>query len=131
MLFSIFDVLRIFKALQISSDCNWTRTQNHLFRKRTLNHSGNYRVWIHSEMRTWHDKNIESANILLQILLKMGKKWRRFWVQHILWSSKILFVFESRLKFFFQMVIFAMLFRHCPTLWKSTFNSTLKYTTLL
>ena len=23
-------------------------------------HSGNYRVWIHSEMRTWHDKNIQS-----------------------------------------------------------------------
>ena len=22
-------------------------------------HSGNYRVWIHSEMCTWHDKNIE------------------------------------------------------------------------
>ena len=23
-------------------------------------HSGNYRVWIHSETCTWHDKNIES-----------------------------------------------------------------------
>ena len=23
-------------------------------------HSGNYRVWIHSEVRTWHDKNIQS-----------------------------------------------------------------------
>ena len=23
-------------------------------------HSGNYRVWIQSEMRTWHDKNIQS-----------------------------------------------------------------------
>ena len=23
-------------------------------------HSGNCRVWIHSEMRTWHDKNIQS-----------------------------------------------------------------------
>ena len=22
-------------------------------------HSGNYRVWIHSETRTWHDKNIQ------------------------------------------------------------------------
>ena len=52
------------------SDCNWTRTHNHLVRKRTLNHlakhslkiqisrlfrarspwhSGYYRVWIHSE----------------------------------------------------------------------------------
>ena len=25
-------------------------------------HSGSYRVWIHSETRTWHDKNIESFN---------------------------------------------------------------------
>ena len=23
-------------------------------------HLGNYRVWIHSKMRTWHDKNIQS-----------------------------------------------------------------------
>ena len=23
-------------------------------------HSGNYRVWIHSETRAWHDKNIQS-----------------------------------------------------------------------
>ena len=23
-------------------------------------HSGNYRVWIHSQTRTWHDKNIQS-----------------------------------------------------------------------
>ena len=85
--------------------CYWTRTQNHMVRKRTLNHlaklwpngwlfvyelsgsgfesscshlnfrfrayfeqrvplhSGNYRVWIHSEIRTWHDKNIQSVCI--------------------------------------------------------------------
>ena len=24
-------------------------------------HSGNYRVWIHSETCTWHDKNMQSA----------------------------------------------------------------------
>ena len=82
------------------SDCDWTRIQNHLVRKRILNHwpvwpngwafvyelsrsgfesscshlnfrfhacfeqgvpwhSDNYRVWVHSEMRTWHDKNIQ------------------------------------------------------------------------
>ena len=67
------------------SDCNWTRTHNHLVRKQTLNHLAklakwlscvvstylyivfdcmfllcHYRVWIHSERRTWHDKNIQS-----------------------------------------------------------------------
>ena len=40
-------------------NCNWTRTQNHLVLKRTLNHLAKYRVWIHSETRTWHDKNIQ------------------------------------------------------------------------
>ena len=29
------------------------------FEQRVLWHSGNYRVWIHSETRTWHDKNIQ------------------------------------------------------------------------
>ena len=80
--------------------CSWTRTNNHLVRKRTLSyldgwlfvyeisgcgfesscshsnfrfracieqgvpwHSGNYRVWIHSEMRKWHDKNIQSTKL--------------------------------------------------------------------
>ena len=78
---------------EVLSDCNWTRTNNHLVRKRTHDHlvfinkqfvkehfvnehfnfrfracfeqgvswhSGNYRVLIHFEMRTWHDKNIQS-----------------------------------------------------------------------
>ena len=44
------------KRKQISkSDCNWTRTQNHLVLKRTLNHLAKLvwiSVWIHSEMRT-------------------------------------------------------------------------------
>ena len=33
-------------------DCNWTRTQNHLIRERTLDHMASYTVWIHSERRT-------------------------------------------------------------------------------
>ena len=74
-----------------SISCNWTRTHNHLVRKWTLNHlaklakfesnwshlnfrfsacfgqgvpwhSGNYRVWIHSERHTWYDKNIQSID---------------------------------------------------------------------
>ena len=30
-------------------------------------HSGNYRVWIHSETRTWHDKNIQSNVLYRQV----------------------------------------------------------------
>ena len=28
-------------------------------------HSGNYRVWIHSGMHTWHDKNIQSMVFII------------------------------------------------------------------
>ena len=31
-------------------------------------HSDNYRVWIHSEMRTWHDKNIQFKFCLRLVL---------------------------------------------------------------
>ena len=30
-------------------------------------HSDNYRVWIHSETRTWHDKNIHSSRTLVSL----------------------------------------------------------------
>ena len=43
-----------------------------------------------------------SANIILQIPLKMGKHWRRRWVQHNPWSSKILFCFSIEAYFFFS-----------------------------
>ena len=48
------------------SDCGVESSCGHLnFRHRACFeqgvpwHSGNYRVWIHSETRTWHDKNIQ------------------------------------------------------------------------
>ena len=83
--FTNFNIIKIFL-----NDWNWTRTHNHLVRKQTLNHLASlpkwlavlwvlicmvhltvcsyhvttecslYRVWIHSETRTGHDKNIES-----------------------------------------------------------------------
>ena len=65
--------LTIVARLTILSEWNGTQTQNQLVHKRTLNlcshlnfryracfeqgvpwQSGNYRVWIHSERRTWH-----------------------------------------------------------------------------
>ena len=33
-------------------------------------HSDQYRVWIHSETRTWHDKKIESNAVYRQVLTK-------------------------------------------------------------
>ena len=36
-------------------------------------HSGNYRVWISSEMRTWHDKNIQ-RNLFYMKVVNLGWK---------------------------------------------------------
>ena len=43
-----------------------------------------------------------SANVLLQISLKMGKNEEKCWVQHIIWSSKILFCFWIEAYIFFS-----------------------------
>ena len=43
---------------------------------------------------------LRTFEVLLQIPLKMGKKWRKIWIQHILWSSKILFCFWIEAYFF-------------------------------
>ena len=49
------------------SGCGFESSCSHLnfrfstcFKQGVPSHSGNYRVWIHSEMRTWLDKNIQS-----------------------------------------------------------------------
>ena len=48
------------------SGCGFKSRCNHLnfrfracFEQGVPSHSGNYRVWIHSETRTWYDKNIQ------------------------------------------------------------------------
>ena len=85
-----------------------------------------------------------SANILLQIPLKMEKKMKNILSPAYSLKLKNIILLLNGGLLFFQMVIFAKLFRRCPTLWKSTlkmrklfghcptlFNSTLKYATLL
>ena len=54
------------------NDCGFESRCSHLnFRFRACFeqgvpwHSGNYRVWIHSETRTWHDKNIQLKFLFL------------------------------------------------------------------
>ena len=58
-------------------------------------HSGSYRVWIHSETRTWHDKNIQSVKtpvfVIALVMPDFGIStaifkpvdifyWRRSWI---------------------------------------------------
>ena len=61
--------------------CGFESRCNHLnfryracFERGVLWHSSNYRVWIHSKMRTWHDKNIQSSrlNIAINSVPKYG-----------------------------------------------------------
>ena len=55
------------------------------FEQRVPWHSGNYRVWISSETRTWHDKNIQSNAPYRQIFtiqlnhLKSRPVWLNSW----------------------------------------------------
>ena len=54
-------------------------------------HSGNYRVSIHSETHTWHDKNIKSnaacrSNLAKWLSVRLRTKW--FWVPIQLQSRK-------------------------------------------
>ena len=48
-------------------------------------HSGNYRVWIHSEMRTWHDKNNNQwkLEILSNILWMLSHLWMLILLTHL------------------------------------------------
>ena len=46
------------------------------FEQRVPWHSGNYRVRIHSETRTWHDKNIHSWSGLIIPALLLIISWR-------------------------------------------------------
>ena len=82
---------KIAKAFKHNTICdsNGIQTYNYLVRKRKINHFakltkwficvvstylnfryhvpwhlGNYRVYIHSEMRTWHDNDIQGLHIL-------------------------------------------------------------------
>ena len=96
MLLSVFDVLRIFEALQV---------------------------------------------FFYKLLLEWGKTEEDFESSIFLEAQKYYFAFEIKAYFFFEMLMFATLFRRSPTLWKSKFkmttlfrrclalfNSTLKYT---
>ena len=64
-------VMKSYKNLAFSKVIVWFESRcSHLnfryrvcFKQGVPWHSGNYRVWIHSETRTWHDKNIQSFYI--------------------------------------------------------------------
>ena len=54
-------------------------------------HSGNYRVWIHSETRTWHDKNIQSEKPVL-----LTRYFNVFFTQKDSWEDDGFMISKSR-----------------------------------
>ena len=51
-----------------TSDCNWTRTHNHLARKRTLNHLAKLTKWLSVHLRAkWLSVRVQLQSLKLQI----------------------------------------------------------------
>ena len=51
------------RGCEFESSCSHLNFKFHTFFKQGVPwHSGNYRVWIHSETCMWHDKNIQSMH---------------------------------------------------------------------
>ena len=64
-------------SVRLQTKCFWVRVQFSVTytsdfapasSKGVPRHSGNYRVWIHSETRTWHDKNIQSRGLMASFM---------------------------------------------------------------
>ena len=56
-------------------------------------HSGNYGVWIHSETRAWHDKNIQSSHIVF-LIKKRRSADAQYWIVTLSnWKKQPLEVF--------------------------------------
>ena len=82
--------------IDVLSGCGFQSSCSHLnfrfrdcFEEGVPRHSGNYRIWIHSESRTWHDKNIESnapyrkgLRTQLNHLASLAK-----WLSVLLWTK--------------------------------------------
>ena len=71
--------------------------------------------------------NFEALQIFFyNFLLKWGKMKKNLSPEDSL-KLKNIILFLNRSLIFFQMVIFATLFRRCPTLWKSTLKMTMLF----
>ena len=75
-------------AIKRNSDCKWTRTQNHLVRKRTLNHSLNNHIQSNVPYRYVLRAQLNHlASLAKWLSVRLWTKW--FWVQVQLQSLKL------------------------------------------
>ena len=59
--------LQISQSKLVSECSHLTFRFRACFKQGVLSHSGNYGLWIHSEARTWHDKNIQLKKVIFAI----------------------------------------------------------------
>ena len=99
------------------------------FEQRVPWHSGNYRVWIHSETRTLHDKNIQSLMIFILIWWMIWNKSNISWyfkgLSLMMFGTKDLFLNYANMVFLGDLadVFFDRLFNQWET--KSSFRWTI------
>ena len=67
-------------------------------------YSGNYRVWIHSNMRTWHDKSIPSTKIIRYFKSFLRELFSKTWHSKILGLLQI--VKRNDIKHKFEIIFF-------------------------
>ena len=90
-------------------------------------HSGNCRVWIHSERRTWHDKNIQSNLYLLRLLQRQLSREQRkkrtcpVFIQFA--PSSFNDEFIIRIYVAFHAILQWVLKCHFPAFWRRQFPS--------
>ena len=67
------------------SDCNWSRTQNHLLRKRTLNHLAKLALWPNGWMFVYElsDSGFDSS------CSHLSKWWFCLWLQNVMLACQL------------------------------------------
>ena len=103
------------------SDCNWTRTQNHLVCKRTLNHLAKLAKWLSCVLSTYL---YGAFNSMLLSCHERVPEWR---LSHTLFkfSKKVMTPFQLK-SFSYFFVLFCLI--NCSIIMRSNCKLTLKST---
>ena len=84
----------IFWKVLLNHNCNWTRTQNHLVHKQTLNHFASLAKWLSVHLRTkWFWVQVQLQSLKIQILHLLSAKssltFRQLWIVDSRWNAYV------------------------------------------
>ena len=66
------------------SDCNWTRTQNHLVRERTLNHLASLAKWLKVRLQTnWFWVRVQLQSLILKLIFVQNERQKERALIHL------------------------------------------------